>query len=252
MTESRTIAVIPARLASSRFPGKLLVPLAGQPLLWHVWQRVSMVQNIDRVVVATEDLEILDAVADWGGSALRTPQGAQSGTERIVSVLDQLPADVILNVQGDEPLVAPQLLETLVRTSSTSAAEVVTAVYPLQSREQLFDPSIVKVVRDANLRCIYFSRAAIPHCRDAPHEAWCDRHTYWGHVGVYAFHRSMLKRFGVMTDSPLEQVECLEQLRWLENGVRIEAVETSDHVAGVDTPADLRRVAEALEAQVVR
>lgn len=236
------IAVIPARLSSSRLPYKVLADIERSPMLWHVWHRVCQAQGIEAVYVATDAEEVATAVRDWGGQVLMTSSDCASGTERIASIVGKLNADLILNVQGDEPLIEPALLEALIQAWQAAPCDVITPIFRIERVADLQDPNLVKVVRSVDGRALYFSRSPIPFVRDTPPERWLETHAFWGHVGVYGYRREVLEAYDTLPESPLEAAEHLEQLKFLEAGYTVRVVETAYRSIGVDTPADLARV----------
>lgn len=235
-------AVIPARLGSTRLPGKVLADIQGRPLIWHVWNRVRQAEQIAEVFVATDADEVRAAVEGWGGRVVMTSPECRSGTHRIASVLDQFAGEFLLNVQGDEPMIEPAMLDSLVECWRRTRAPLVTPVYRLQTLSQLQDPNLVKVVRAGDGTALYFSRSAVPYVRDVPLEHWMDRHAFWGHVGVYGYAREVLASYDQLPPSGLEETERLEQLRFLEAGLSFQTVETVYHPISVDTPQDLEHV----------
>ncbi|MBI5296375.1 MAG: 3-deoxy-manno-octulosonate cytidylyltransferase [Chloroflexi bacterium] len=238
----KTVIVIPARLASTRLPRKVLADICGKPLIQRVWERVQQARLADEIVIATDSQEVAGLVEAWGGKALMTDPACQSGTERIASLLAQLDADLILNVQGDEPLVDPDMLDALVASWKAAPCDLVTPVYRITSVDDLFNPNIVKVVRAADGRALYFSRSPVPYVRDVPREQWLERQPFWGHIGVYGYSRAVLAKYVSLPASPLQQAESLEQLRFLEAGYSFQTVETSYHSIAVDTQDDLEKV----------
>jgi len=234
------IAVIPSRFASVRFPGKPLAALLGKPMVQHVWDRCVESGVFSRILVATEDERIAQAVRAFGGEAALTSPACASGTDRVAEVARQCPdGEVFLNVQGDEPLVHPESLRTLAAAFADAQVEMATLVRPLGEDERL-NPNVVKAVRDARGRALYFSRADLPFDRDGQ-----GRIARWGHLGLYGYRRATLLRLATLPVTPLEDAEKLEQLRALENGIAIHCFDTPHRGLGVDTPADLVR-AEAL------
>ena len=239
------LAVIPARYASTRLPGKPLAPIAGKPMIQHVHDRVRQAQRVNRVVVATDDSRILDAVRSFGGEAVMTRGDHRSGSERVAEVAVQIPADIYINVQGDEPLIEPAAVDALVEAMNTGEEPPVqlgTLCVPIQSPADIMDPNIVKVVLDFQGDALYFSRAPIPWVRDAAQGVHA-RH--FKHLGIYAYRREPLLEFPTLPPGELEKLEQLEQLRFLENGYKIRVAETSFDSVSVDVPADIARV-EAL------
>lgn len=245
----RATAVIPARYASTRLPGKPLADLGGKPMIEWVYRRTAQCGLIDRVLVATDDLRIADAVEAFGGEAVMTRASHTTGTDRLAEVAETLEAEVIVNVQGDEPLVEPRMIEAAVAPLlADPAIPMGTLKTPLRSSDEFRNPNVVKVVTDLNGFALYFSRAAIPHVRDPgqhPEAAWPVSATA-RHIGLYVYRREFLLRIPDLPPTPLEQSESLEQLRILEHGYRIRVAETDQGGHGVDTPADLERVRRLL------
>jgi 3-deoxy-manno-octulosonate cytidylyltransferase (CMP-KDO synthetase) len=242
----KVTAVIPARILSTRLPRKVLVDVCGKPLIQHVWERVVRVKNIDEVMVVTDSPEVLQVVASWGGKGLLSDPACQSGTERIASILYNIKADLILNVQGDEPLVDPAMLDELVASWISAPSDLITPVYRINNLEDLANPNVVKVVRAWDGRALYFSRSSIPNVRDWPMEKWLEYHAFWGHIGVYGYRPSVLVQYPELPSSTLQQAESLEQLRFLEAGYIIQTMETTYRSIAVDTPEDLDKVRHIL------
>jgi len=240
------VGVVPARLGSTRLPGKVLADLHGHPLLWHVCQRALGSRLLEKLFVATDAVEVRDAVATWGIPVLMTSTACRSGTDRLAEALDRLPGRFVVNIQGDEPLLDPGTLDAVVHRWRSSGADLVTPVYRINDTELLMNPNVVKVVRTKQGQALYFSRSTVPYLRDIPLEQWSERHAYWGHVGVYGYQRHVLAAFPHLPESPLEEAEKLEQLRFLEAGFRVETVETAYHPMAIDTPEDLERVRKLL------
>lgn len=235
------IAVIPSRYASTRLPGKPLVDICGKPMVQHVYERVRRVSLFDEVLVATDDERIMNAVAAFGGAACMTSPDCPSGSDRLIEVAKSHPADVYVNVQGDEPLVEPSSIEKLACAMlEDPSLQMGTLCYPV-SAEQAQNPNLVKVVRARNGNALYFSRSPIPFPRSggiAPQ--------YFGHLGMYAYRRDFLMNFGNLPYSPLENTEKLEQLRVLQAGIAIRVLEVEAMGPGVDTPEDLEEVRRIL------
>lgn len=242
----RFLVVIPARLGSTRLPRKVLADIHGHPLIWHVWQRVRQAQHIAEVHVATDSPEVQAVVEAFGGQVLMTSPDCRSGTERLATCLDRVDAEYIINVQGDEPLVDPAMLDALVARWEEAPADLITPVFRIRALEEVFNPNIVKVARASSGEALYFSRSPIPFVRDLPQEEWLSRHTFWGHVGVYGYRRDVLEAYPSLPVSPLEAAESLEQLRFLDAGYRFQTVETDYRPIAVDVPADLDRVRQIL------
>lgn len=238
------IAVIPSRYASTRLPGKPLADICGRPMVQHVYERVRRVALFDEVLVATDDERILAAVRSFGGSACMTSADCPSGSDRLIEVAKLHPADVYVNVQGDEPLVEPAAVEKLAQAMlDDPTLPMSTLCYPI-SLEQAQDPNLVKVVRAHNGNALYFSRSPIPFPRvggEAPQ--------YFGHLGMYAYRRDFLMNFGSLPYSPLENTEKLEQLRVLQAGLTVRVLEVEAVGRGVDTPEDLEEVRRILSAR---
>jgi 3-deoxy-manno-octulosonate cytidylyltransferase (CMP-KDO synthetase) len=238
----KVVAVIPARLASTRLPRKMLREIAGEPLLARVYQGVRRCASLDQVVVATDSDEILQFCQQRGFVARLTSQTHRSGTERVHEISTVISADVYLNVQGDEPLTRPEHIESLLQVMRRPGVEVGTLKTPAAEID-VSNPSAVKVVTDATGRALYFSRATIPFDRDAA------KPRYYKHLGFYGYRKSALNQFVRWPESSLERVERLEQLRFLENGASIYVGETPFDTVGVDTEEDLRRVEDILRGR---
>jgi 3-deoxy-manno-octulosonate cytidylyltransferase (CMP-KDO synthetase) len=237
---SRVVAVIPARYDSTRFPGKPLVPIAGKPMLQYVWERAARAGAVQKVLVATDDLRIAEAVSAWGGEALMTRREHRSGTERVAEVAARLEAAILVNVQCDEPLIDPGAIDVAVQALlADSAVRVATLCTPLRAGEEAMDPNVVKVALDFQSDALYFSRAPIPWVRDA---GTVSAPVHFKHIGLYVYRREALLEFPTLPPGELERVEQLEQLRWLENGCKIRVVETDYDAISVDVPADVARV----------
>jgi 3-deoxy-manno-octulosonate cytidylyltransferase (CMP-KDO synthetase) len=241
----RVLAVIPARYASTRFPGKMIMPLAGKPLVQHTYERTVKAELVHEAVVATDDEKVADALAPYGTPVMLTNPDHPTGTDRIAEVARQRGESLIVNVQGDEPLIDPETIDNTIRPLLDRPDVVMsTACHRITRREDVQNPNIVKVVCDATGLALYFSRAPIPHIRDA---ADADVHAHWQHIGLYVYRRDFLLRYAEMPQTPLEKLEKLEQLRALENGYRIAVVETAYKSIGVDVAEDFEHVRQLLE-----
>jgi 3-deoxy-manno-octulosonate cytidylyltransferase (CMP-KDO synthetase) len=240
-------AVIPARYASTRLPGKPLVEIAGKPMIERVWERVRRAKKISRVIVATDDERILRAVAAFGGEAVMTRAEHRSGTERVAEVAATAireSEEIFVNVQGDEPLIQPEAIDTAVEDiESEPSVSVATLAVPIARPADIMDPNVVKVVLDFDGNALYFSRAPIPWVRDSNARVHA-RHLK--HLGLYVFRRAALLDFPTLPLGDLERVEQLEQLRWMENGYKIHVAETSHDSVGVDVPEDVSRIEQLL------
>jgi len=245
-----TVAIIPARYGSERLPGKPLALIAGRPMIQHVVERTARATLVHRVLVATDDERVATAVHAFGGEAVMTPADLKSGTDRIAYVArDMTDADIIVNVQGDEPLIAPAMIDQAIRPLVQNPELVAsTLVRVIQSQDDLQNPGIPKVVLDRSGNCLYFSRSAVPFVRDLPHNQWLATHRFYKHIGLYVFRRDFLLTYARMGQTPLELTEKLEQLRILEHGYALRAVVTEFDSVSVDTPADLARVRALSEA----
>lgn len=245
----KTVGIIPSRYGSSRFPGKPLAMLAGKPLVAWVVDAVKKAKSLDDVVVATDDLRIKDAVEAHGGKAVMTPSELPSGTDRIACAAgDFADDDILVNIQGDEPLIDPGLIDSLVaRMKSDLKWDMATAVSPIRTKSDLAAKTVVKVVLDRDDGALYFSRCPIPCDRD--HEPNLAGGMYVRHLGIYAYRGSFLKRYIAEPPCALELTEKLEQLRALWMGGKIAVIRTEDQGVGVDTPEDAERVAKILESR---
>lgn len=250
------IVIIPARFGSSRFPGKPLALIQGDPMIWHVYRRCLEAATIDAVWVATDDKRIYDAIEKRGGRVVMTRADHASGTDRVAEAAAAIPCDIIVNVQGDEPLIDPAIIDAVVTPlAENPAMTMTTPIARIETREALFNTSVAKVVRDKDGFALYFSRSAIPFIRDnslfqekdLPEAAVRDllkAHSLYRHVGIYGFRRETLFRFCGLPPSSLEKMEKLEQLRALENGIPVYTVVVDYEGVGVDTPEDLKRIEE--------
>ncbi len=240
----RVVVVIPARYASSRLPGKPLADIHGKPMIQHVVERARMATLVNDVIVATDDQRIMDAVYAFGGTAVMTPADCPSGSDRIALVARGLTAtEIIVNVQGDEPVIPPAMIdEAVAPLLQDPSLPVGTLVTRLRSTEELLDPNTVKAVLDRGGRCLYFSRSPIPFGRDLTPAELIERCPVYRHIGMYVYRRDFLMRYAALEQTPLEQAEKLEQLRILEHGYAIHAAVTAHVSIAVDTPADLDRV----------
>lgn len=236
----KILCVIPARYASTRLPGKPLKDVAGKPMICRVYDRASQAKTLAGVVVATDDERILRAVEDHGGRAMMTAKDHPTGTDRLAEVAEAYPdVDLIINVQGDEPLIEPSLIDELGRAFDGDAElQMATVMTPMEDEAEQKNPNNVKVVTDKNGCALYFSRSLLPYPRN-------DAGTpVYKHIGIYAYRRDFLLAYAKMAPTPLERTESLEQLRALENGYKIKCIRTNARFVGVDTPEDLAKVNE--------
>lgn len=237
--------VIPARYASTRFPGKPLADLCGKPMIQWVYERSALCDSVDNVIVATDDNRIAEAVKGFGGNVAMTRADHATGTDRLAEVAEQLDDEIIVNVQGDEPLIDPAMIQAAVEPLlADSSIPMGTLKTPLTSVEEYRNPNVVKVVTDQRGFALYFSRSPIPFPRDFTEDLdsrWAELATA-KHIGLYVYRRDFLLKYPSLPVTPLENQECLEQLRALEHGYRIMVAETNLVGQGVDTPEDLERV----------
>lgn len=246
------LALIPARYASTRFPAKPLAILGDKPIIQHVYERVSSI--FDHAYVVTDDERIEACVKSFGGRCVMTGTHHKSGTDRCFEALEKLGAgfDVVVNVQGDEPFIAASQLETIKQCfedNDTQIATLVKPFVPTDGIEALENPNSPKVVLDNNSYAIYFSRSVIPYLRGVDKDEWLSRHTFYKHIGLYAYRAEVLKEITSMPMGILEQAESLEQLRWLQAGYRIKVGTTNVETIGIDTPEDLERAKNFLSQQ---
>lgn len=235
----KAVIVIPARYASSRFPGKPLVPILGKPMIQWVWEAARRSKRASEVLVATDDRRIADAVSSFGGIAVMTKSTHRSGTDRMAEVARKHPARLYVNVQGDEPLLTPQAVDALI--DGIGSAPMATLAHPVEAESEWRSPEVCKVVIDVDGMALYFSRSPLPFQRQYDPAVRA-----WRHVGIYAFKAEALKRFVGWKPGALEKAESLEQLRALEHGMKIKVLPTKFRCAGVDTSADLTKVEELL------
>ena len=240
---SEITVIIPARWASTRFPGKPLVPLRGKPLVQHVWERAGRAKRVGRIIIATDDMRIAEAAFDFGAEVALTSPKHPTGTDRLAEVVRQLKsASIILNVQGDEPDIAPSTIDRLAEAlQDDPKLGMVTAANPLTDPADVQDPNVVKVVTDLVGRALYFSRSVIPHDRDGRGGV-----KYLRHQGIYGYRRKVLLAFVKWKPTTLEQAEKLEQLRALEHGIAIGVIVVRRESVGVDVPGDVAKAERAL------
>lgn len=241
----RVVAVIPARYASTRFPGKPLAEIHGKPMIQWVYERASRSSHVGRVIVATDDDRIMDVVKAFGGEVQMTHTDHPTGTDRLAEVASRIEADLIVNVQGDEPLIDPKMIDQAVLPLKKNPGIAMgTLMTPVRDVDEYLNPNVVKVVTDRQGLALYFSRAPIPHPRDFADslETNFSALKAFKHVGLYVYRKDFLLTFPKLSETRLEKLEKLEQLRALEHGFRIRVVETSLTSIGVDTPEDLEKV----------
>lgn len=244
----KVLGIIPARYASTRLPGKPLIDLAGKPMIQHVYERV--LHSVGHLVVATDDQRIADRVAAFGGHAVITSPHHPNGTSRCHEAVQILQNsgqhyDVVVNIQGDEPLIDPRLVKELISVFLNSAVQIATAIRPVTDPDDLVEGT-VSVVTDHSGRALYFSRSVIPFVRDVPRHLWLQAYPFYHHIGIYAFRTEVLSQLATLPESPLEAAEKLEQLRWLYAGYSIHCIPTTFQSIPVDTPDDVQKVAKLL------
>ena len=249
------IVIIPARYNSTRFPGKPLALLKGMPVIQHVYQRAVHSRLADDVVVATDDEAIYDKVLSFGGKAVMTSSDHSSGTDRIAEVAGSVNYDIIVNVQGDEPLIQPEMIDDVISVLDDPRVSIGTLAIGIKDRRDIFDPNIVKVVYNRDGFAFYFSRAPIPYHRDEwkdlEHFTIHESHlTVFKHIGIYSYRKDVLAELSKLPPSSLEVIEKLEQLRALEHGFIIKVKETTHDTLGVDTPEDLERIEKCLNSSL--
>lgn len=236
----KTIGVIPARWASTRLEGKVLADIGGKPMIQHVWERSRKCRLLEDVWIACDDERVMKAAKAFGAKAVMTDPALPSGTDRIAAAVKDAPVDVIVNIQGDEPLIDPKVIEALVKAMHADPeCPMATVIKAIAGEEELNNPNVVKAVVDSQGYALYFSRVAIPYNRDGRP---LKEIKYFKHLGIYAYRKSFLKIWETLSPSPLEKTEKLEQLRVLESGYSIKTVETDAQTIGVDTPEDLEHV----------
>ncbi|AMM51944.1 3-deoxy-manno-octulosonate cytidylyltransferase [Rufibacter sp. DG15C] len=237
-----TLGIIPARYASTRFPGKPLVDLAGKTMIQRVYEQ-ALKSDLTSVVVATDDERILTHVLDFGGKAVMTGEHHQSGSDRCYEAYTQVGQefDVVVNIQGDEPFIQPEQINKAIFCFQQPEAQIATLIKPIQSQEELFNPNSPKVVIGAQHQALYFSRHPIPYLRGAEQDQWLEKHAYYKHIGIYGYRSEVLAELTQLAPSALEKAESLEQLRWLEHGYRIVTAVTDLETIGIDTPEDVEK-----------
>ena len=245
------IGIIPARYASTRFPGKPLALLGGKPVIQHVYEKVAAV--LEAAYVATDDERIYDVVKSFGGQVVMTRTDHKSGTDRIEEAIEKIGGewDVVVNVQGDEPLVAKSQLDTICHCFDDPTTQIATLGKPFESMEAVQNPNSPKIVVDNMGFAMYFSRSVIPYVRGKEMSSWLTHYPFLKHLGIYAYRKDVLRQVTQLPQSSLEIAESLEQLRWLQNGFKIKVGTTDVETVGIDTPQDLERAEEFLKAQLL-
>lgn len=245
------IGIIPARYASTRFPGKPLALLGGKPVIQHVYEKVAAV--LEAAYVATDDERIYDVVKAFGGQVVMTRTDHKSGTDRIEEAIEKIGGewDVVVNVQGDEPFVAKSQLDTICHCFDDPTTQIATLGKPFESMEAVQNPNSPKIVVDNMGFAMYFSRSVIPYVRGKEKSSWLTHYPFLKHLGIYAYRKDVLRQVTQLPQSSLEIAESLEQLRWLQNGFKIKVGTTDVETVGIDTPQDLERAEEFLRTQLL-
>lgn len=247
----RVLGIIPSRYGSSRFPGKPLVDLMGKSMIQRVYEQAKKCTAFDTIVVATDDDRIFDHVKGFGGEVVLTSTEHESGTGRCGEVLTFFSDyDIVVNIQGDEPLIRPEQLQLLIDLFSDDTVEIGTLVKEIKQEADVRNPNRIKVVLDEKGNGIYFSRSPIPHVANTPHSAWLEKNTFFKHIGIYAWRKNTLTTLLNLPACPLEKIESLEQLRWLYYGYKIRTVETTIETPNIDAPEDVEAVLALLKAGV--
>ncbi|MCB0736411.1 MAG: 3-deoxy-manno-octulosonate cytidylyltransferase [Bacteroidetes bacterium] len=244
----RVVGIIPARYASTRLPGKPLADLGGKTLIKRVYEN-SLQFGLDHIIVATDDQRIANEIPDH---SVLTPADLESGTVRTAWVAKNIEADVVINIQGDEPFVHPGQIESLKKAFQNEEVEIATLCYQLKSLESLKNPATVKVVFNSRNQALYFSRSPIPFVRNVEEANWLSTHTFYKHIGIYAYRAETLQEIIKFSGSSLEKAESLEQLAWLENGFNIQVVETDKECFSIDTPQDLEKARTYIKQQAIQ
>lgn len=239
----KILGIIPARYASSRFPGKPLVDIGGKTMIQRVYEQAKKCRSLSEVIVATDDDRIFNHVNGFGGVAVMTGANHQSGTDRCAEVARLHPGyDVIINIQGDEPFIDPEQITKLTNCFNDANTQLATLVKRILTEQELHNANSPKVVINKLSEAIYFSRATLPHIRGQEPENWLEFHTFFKHIGIYGYRADVLQEVTKLPVSPLEKAESLEQLRWIDNGYRIKVAETELETHAVDVPEDLEKL----------
>lgn len=240
---ARVVAVIPARLGSSRFPDKVIFPINDKPMIYHVHRSLNKAKLVDRVVVATDDQKIKSVVEEFGGEVVMTSRRHKTGSDRAAEVLQKIGGEIIINVQGDNLSLKPALIDRLINCLITDRkVNYATLAYRITDDEQLFDPNKVKVIIDADDNALWFSRYPLPYLQKALEKNRHHQFPFYGHIGVYAYRSSGLKKYTDWKQSRYELAESLEQLRILENGYKIKVLKTTARPISIDRPEDLKKI----------
>jgi 3-deoxy-manno-octulosonate cytidylyltransferase (CMP-KDO synthetase) len=241
----KILGIIPARYASTRFPGKPLVDIGGKSMIQRVYEQAKKCIHLSEVIVATDDIRICDHVINFGGAVIMTSADHQSGTDRCAEVALQHPQyNVIINIQGDEPFIEPEQISKLAACFNSADTQIATLIKKVQTEQELLNPNSPKVVINKLSEAVYFSRSPLPHIRGQEPQNWLNYYTYFKHIGIYGYRADVLEQITKLPVSSLEKAESLEQLRWIENGYRIKVAETELETYAIDTPEDLKKLPE--------
>jgi len=245
------VGIIPARYASTRLPGKPLIDIDGKSMIQRVYEQASKSKSLQQIVVATDDQRIFDHVVGFGGVAVMTKVDHPSGTDRCWEVVERLNRDFkyVINIQGDEPFIDPSQIDTLTEVLKDETTELATLIIPVTDHETLFDYGEVKVTLNTQMEALYFSRMVIPYIKGVEEKQWHLNHTYYRHVGMYAYRADVLKKITQLSVSSLEKAESLEQLRWLESGFKIKCAVTDFESHCIDTAEDIEKVLKMMRSQ---
>lgn len=245
----KILGIIPARYASTRFPGKPLADIKGKSMIQRVYEQASKSFRLDQVLVATDDSRVFDLVKKFGGNVIMTSPSHQNGTSRCQEVMGILATskpseefDIVVNIQGDEPFIDPQQINKVVDLFNNPEVEIGTLAKKIEEADELFNFNVVKVILGKNKSAVYFSRQAVPFLRDFPEEEWTNHFDFYKHIGIYGYRSSVLKKIVKLSPGKLEEAEKLEQLRWLENGFHIAVELTAFEGVAIDTPDDLLKL----------
>jgi 3-deoxy-manno-octulosonate cytidylyltransferase (CMP-KDO synthetase) len=243
----KVLGIIPARFASTRFPGKPLAMIFGKPMIQHVFERSVKAKSLSEVYIATDDKRIEEVVLNFGGKVIMTSDQNRNGTDRCMEAMGKLEKqgksfDVVINIQGDEPYIHPEQIDLAASCFIDPGVDIATLAIKLTSEEELFNPNIIRVIFDIHKNALYFSRNPIPFVRNFEKKDWLTKYPYHKHIGIYAYRPNTLKKITHFDTSSLEQAESLEQLRWLENGFKIHVEITEFESIAIDTPKDLLKI----------
>jgi 3-deoxy-manno-octulosonate cytidylyltransferase (CMP-KDO synthetase) len=239
----KTLGIIPARFASTRFPGKPLVDIAGKSMIQRVYEQAKKCIHLSEVIIATDDDRIFEHVHHFGGKAVMTSPDHQSGTDRCAEVAEKYPEyDVIVNIQGDEPYIDPEQISKLISCFNDAGTQIATLIKKVSTNEELHNTNSPKVIVNKYSEAIYFSRSPLPHIRGQEPQNWLQHFTYFKHIGIYGYRVDILQQITKLSVSSLEKAESLEQLRWIENGYKIKVAETEIETIAIDTPGDLKKL----------